>query len=165
MWTTETADAGWEAGRDFARARRRAFFGRLVRRLVAGLRGDAPAGAATDRLACFGEVRDGLGEVSRAVRRGSETVEVEKISGSVGRCLDFDRNFLPVCSCMRERWEGVDRALRKGKWLAPVELYKLGGDYFVADGNHRVSVSRCLGVAAVDAVVTEFLAPCGCPFS
>jgi len=55
--------------------------------------------------------------------------------------------------------------LREGKWLPPVELYKLGKDYFVADGNHRVSVARYLGVAAVDAVVTEFLAPCGCPFS
>jgi len=161
--TTGTVDAGWEAGRDFARARRGAFVARLFRRL-AGLWDDAPAGAFMDRLACFGEVRDGLGEAFR-VCRGLETVGVEEISGSVGRCLDFDRGFLPVCACTRERWEGVDRALREGKFLPPVELYKIGEDYFVADGNHRVSVARYRGVATVDAVVTEFLAPCGRPFS
>ena len=49
-----------------------------------------------------------------------------------------------------------------GKFLPPVELYKLGGEYFVLDGNHRVSVARYRGIAAVDAMVTEFLAPCGC---
>jgi hypothetical protein len=89
---------------------------------------------------------------------------VEKISGSVGRCLDFNRGFLPTCSCTRGRWESVDRASREGRWLPPVELYKLGEHYFVADGHHRVSVARYRGVAAVDAVVTEFLAPCSCPF-
>jgi hypothetical protein len=87
---------------------------------------------------------------------------VERISGSIGRCLDFDRGFLPVCSCLGDRWRGVDGALRGGRSLPPVELYKIGGEYFVLDGNHRVSVSRYLGVAAVDAIVTEFLAPCGC---
>jgi len=105
LQTTETADAGWEAARAFARARRGAFFGRLFRRAAASLRDDAQAGTAMDRLACFGEVRNGLGEALR-VRRGLETIEVGKISGSVGRCLDFDRNFLPVCSCTRGRWEG-----------------------------------------------------------
>lgn len=164
MQTMGMADAGREAGRDFTRARRGAFFGRLLRRGAASLRGDAPAQTAMDRLACFEEAKGGLGEVSR-VRRGLETVEVEKISGSVGRCLDFDRGFLPVCSCTRGRWEGVDRALREGRWLPPVELYKLGEDYFVLDGNHRVSVARYRGVAAVDAVVTEFFVSCGCPFS
>lgn len=43
-----------------------------------------------------------------------------------------------------------------------MELYKLGGEYFVLDGNHRFSVSRYREFAAVDAIVTEFLAPCGC---
>lgn len=164
MQTTEAVDVGWQAGRDFARARRGAYFGRLLRGVTARLRGDAPAGAAMDRLACFGEAREGRGAVSR-VRLGLETVEVGKISGSVGRCLDFDRGFLPVCACTRRRWESVDRAFRQGGWLPPIELYKLGEDYFVLDGNHRVSVARYRRVAAVDAVVTEFLAPCGCPFS
>lgn len=162
--TTETVETGWETGRDFARARRRAFFGRLFGRLARGLRGDAPVEVATERLACFGEARVRQGKALR-VRRGLETVEVEKVSGSVGRCLGFDRGFLPACSCTRERWERVDRAFREGRWLPPVDLYKLGREYFVADGNHRLSVARYQGVVAVDAMVTEFLAPCGCSFS
>ena len=47
----------------------------------------------------------------------------------------------------------------RGKWLQPVELYKLDERYFVVDGNHRVSVARHRGVVAVDALVTEFLVP------
>lgn len=67
-----------------------------------------------------------------------------------------------MCSCLGDRWRGVDRALRVGKSLPPVELYKLDEEYFVLDGNHRVLVARYRGVAAVDAMVTWFLAPCGC---
>jgi ParB-like chromosome segregation protein Spo0J len=35
-------------------------------------------------------------------------------------------------------------------------LYKLGDDYYVVDGNHRVSVARFEGVEMIDAEVTEF---------
>ena len=146
---------------DFARARRKEFFGRLARRLAAGLRGVGPDEDAAGRLACFGEASGLVGRLEECCR-GFEIVDVERISGSVGRCLDFDRGFLPVCSCLGDRWRGVDRALQEAKSLPPVELYKLGGEYFVLDGNHRVSVARQRGVAAVDAMVTEFLAPCGC---
>jgi len=156
LQTTGAIDVGAEVGRDFARARRRAIFGRLSRALAARLRGDGPAAVVTDRLDCFGEARGALGEALR-VRRGLRTVELTKTSGSVGRCLNFDGAFLPACACTRDRWEGVDRALREGKWLPPVELYKLGETYFVADGNHRVSVARYRGFVAVDAVVTELL--------
>lgn len=95
----------------------------------------------------------GLGRKERAF----ETVEVRKIVGSVGRCWAFDAGFLPVCSCSAERWRRVHRALVEGKALPPVELYNLGGAYFVVDGNHRVSVARYRGAVAVDAVVTEFV--------
>ena len=145
----------------FARARRKEFFGRLTRRLAAGLRGGGAGGDVAGRLACFGEAREAREKIKECCR-GFEVVEVARISGSVGRCLDFDRGFLPVCSCLGDRWRGVDRALREGKSLPPVELYKLGGEYFVLDGNHRVSVSRHRGIVAVDAMVTRYLAPCGC---
>lgn len=61
----------------------------------------------------------------------------------------------PVCSCSAGRWKRVYGALLQGKTLPPVELYKVGDAYFVVDGNHRVSVARYRGAAAVDAVVTE----------
>lgn len=155
------ANVEQEVYREFARARRKEFFGRLVRRLAAGLRCDRTDGDVAGKLACFGEAREGR-DMPRKCCRSFETVEVEKISGSVGRCLDFDRDFLPVCSCLGDRWRGVDRALRDGKSLPPVELYELDGEYFVLDGNHRVSVARYRDVAAVDAMVTRFPAPCTC---
>ncbi len=64
--------------------------------------------------------------------------------------------FLPVCSCSAERWKRAYEAFLEGKPLPPVELYKVGGAYFVVDGNHRVSVARYRGAMAVDTVVTEF---------
>jgi hypothetical protein len=39
--------------------------------------------------------------------------------------------------------------------LPAVSLYKIGEHYFVRDGNHRVSVARFHGAAAIDAEVVE----------
>jgi hypothetical protein len=55
-----------------------------------------------------------------------------------------------------ERWKRIDRAFHRGEELPPVSLYKIGDSYFVADGNHRVSVVRYHGVEWIDAEVTEF---------
>ena len=63
---------------------------------------------------------------------------------------------------LASRWMSVDRAFNEGRPLPPVELYKIGERYFVLDGNHRVSVARFHGAAAVDAVVKRFVAECGC---
>lgn len=134
--------------RDFNRARWRNLFGRLVGRL----KGDMVA----NRLACFAKERS-LGEIRGRESLGIQTVELAKIEGSVGRCRDFDRAFMPVCSCLGERWRRVDRALRESKQLPPVRLYKLGERYFVEDGNHRVSVSRYQGLPMIEAEVKELL--------
>ena len=44
---------------------------------------------------------------------------------------------------------------RAWKGVPPIEVYKLGEVYFVADGNHRVSVARANGFKDIDAYVTE----------
>ena len=75
--------------------------------------------------------------------------------GSVGRREDFDRSFMPLRASAGQRWKRVDLAFHKGVDLPPVRLYKLGDDYFVEDGNHRVSVARFHGVGWIDADVTE----------
>jgi hypothetical protein len=87
--------------------------------------------------------------------RGMRTVEVEKITGSVGRYRDFDGSFLPLKRSMGERWSRIDRAYHRGEELPAVSLYKIGDAYFVRDGNHRVSVAHYHGVAAIDAEVVE----------
>ncbi len=131
---------------DFLRARRRAFFGRIV----AHIRGEC------SRLLSFDEVR----RAHRALNQlclGRRVVETSTIVGSVGRHQDFDRSFMPVKESLKGKWERVDRAFHSGEELPPVRLYKFGNRYFVEDGNHRVSVARYQGVEMIDAEVTEIL--------
>jgi hypothetical protein len=129
---------------DYARARRRALVGRFlawVRRRCAV-------------LCPFEEVRRNLGAENRRYL-GLRTVEVGRVVGSVGRWRDFDVGFMPT-RANAVRWKRVDTAFRTGRDLPPVILYKLGDEYFVYDGNHRVSVARLEGVEMIDAEVTEF---------
>ena len=107
-----------------------------------------------ERLLSFEEAKSALVRSSQAYR-GMRTVEVEKITGSVGRYRDFDGSFLPHKKSMSERWGRVDSAYHKGVELPAVSLYKIGDAYFVRDGNHRVSVARYHGAAAIDAEVVE----------
>ena len=107
-----------------------------------------------DHVLSFEEAKSALTRWSQ-VHRGMRTVEVEKIVGSVGRCRDFDESFLPVKVSMSGRWGRDDRAYHQGVELPAVSLYKIGDTYFVRDGNHRVSVARYHGAAAIDAEVVE----------
>ena len=132
---------------DFTRARRRAF----LRRVMARLRNDR----GSNGLPCFEDLRKRLGVVG-GIRVGRRVVRVEQIVGSVGRSSEFDRIFLPTKASVGERWKRIDRAFHRGEELPPVSLYKIGDSYFVADGNHRVSVARYHGVEWIDAEVTEF---------
>jgi hypothetical protein len=109
---------------------------------------------AHDRLLSFEEAKGALARWSQAYR-GMRTVEVEKITGSVGRYRDFDGSFLPLKVSMSERWGRIDRAYHRGEELPAVSLYKIGDAYFVRDGNHRVSVAKYHKVAAIDAEVVE----------
>ena len=139
---------------DYARAKRRALVGRFVsfvRRRCAS-------------LCVFEDARRGLAANNRRYL-GSRVVEVRRVVGSVGRSGEFDAGFMPT-RASAGRWKRVDLAFRTGRDLPPVVLYKLGDEYFVHDGNHRVSVARFEGVEMIDAEVTEFFpsrraAPCG----
>lgn len=136
-----------QADADFVRARRRVMVGRIV----AWLRGRL----CEDRLTPFEEARKASGANGR-FHLGRRVVEVSRIVGSVGRHGDFDRGFMPVKASLGERWKRLDLALYRGEKLPPVKLYKLGDNYYVLDGNHRVSVARFQGVEMIEAEVTAF---------
>ena len=139
-----------QADKDFGVARRRAWLRRLNVRFRGRDPGDAPAS--------FHDLQNERRAHNR-VSRGIRVVDTDKIVGSVGRSKDFDRRFLPLLASTGERWKRVDVAFHRGADLPPVSLYKLGGVYFVLDGNHRVSVARFHGLRTVEAEVTEFLPP------
>jgi hypothetical protein len=133
-----------EVQAQFRRARRLAFFARLL----AWVRG------ASDDLLPLDEVRSRIRIVGQHYR-GLQTVPMQQIAGSEGRYHDFNRQFLPRHLGLKERWLSINRAHLTEVSLPPVELYQIDEIYFVKDGNHRVSVARLLGQEYVDALVTQ----------
>ncbi len=132
--------------KDFTVARRRAWLSRLKTLL---LRRDTRS-----TLLSPDEIRRPV-PASGAMYRGMRTVEISRIIGSVGKHEQFDMQFMPLPRASPEKWKRIDKAFRLGQELPPVSLLGLGGDYFVNDGHHRVSVARFHGVEWIDAEVTE----------
>ncbi len=87
--------------------------------------------------------------------RGREEIPLDKIVGSVGRYTDFTRDFLPRKESDSQRWATVKMATESMAGVPPIEVYKVGGVYFVRDGNHRVSIARMNGQTHIEAFVTE----------
>ncbi len=91
---------------------------------------------------------------SKRIYLGEQEIPVERINGSVGREKDFDRQFRPLKKYLRDRWIEV-YALFKADQLPPIQLFKIGNDYYVKDGHHRLSVARMTGKLALRAKVWE----------
>jgi hypothetical protein len=138
-----------DAQHDFLRARRRA----TTARLIARLRGEPDD---VGVILPYEEVIAALGFVSEQ-RVGLQVVPLDAIVGTIDRARDFDRHFRPTSRRVRSRWEQIAAVMRRGEPLPPVDLLKLGELYFVRDGHHRVSVASALGLADIDAYVTEVI--------
>lgn len=46
--------------------------------------------------------------------------------------------------------------MEKGDVVPPIIVYKVGNEYYVLDGNHRVAIAKELGIEFIDAEVIEF---------
>jgi hypothetical protein len=92
---------------------------------------------------------------------GLRPVPLDLIVGTAepAKARRFDAAFRPPPSS-RRRWEGLWLAARRGSHLPPISVYRLGDCHYVDDGHHRVSVARALGMAAIDAEVTDLRATC-----
>ncbi|ETA08876.1 MULTISPECIES: chromosome partitioning protein ParB [Gordonia] len=136
-----------DAEYDFARLRRQAERARLAQWFMR-----QPADVNT--ILPFDEVVAALGATGKTVI-GLQVVEVSSIVGSVDRTKDFDRYFRPTSSHMRERWQRIAAAQRRGESVPPVQLYRVGSMHFVIDGHHRVSIAIARNLTTIDAYVTE----------
>jgi hypothetical protein len=105
-----------------------------------------------NRLLSFHDVKDIL-KPKNQIYKGVQTVPIKLIVGSEGRYHDFNRYFLPKADHLRGRWQRVDEAHLQDIILPAIQLYEIGGAYFVRDGNHRVSVAKMQGVEFIDAEV------------
>jgi hypothetical protein len=88
---------------------------------------------------------------------GIRTVPLGKIVGSVGRYHDFDSRFRLKKTLSPEKFLHVKKSMQQGKVLGPVNLFKIKDEYYVVDGNHRVSAAKALGTPDIKASVVEFL--------
>ena len=148
-----TGLAGADAQDDFLRARRRLALSRL-RRWLRREPGDV------DHILPFDEVVAALGRLQER-DIGRQVVTLDAIVGTVDRPKGFDRSFRPTTPQVRQRWERIATAMRRGEEMPPVDLYKVGDVYFVRDGHHRVSVSRAMGFDVIDANVVEVVTRVG----
>jgi hypothetical protein len=137
---------------DFSRARRRRALAHLSARLR---RADD-----VNHILPFEEVARALGRIGER-RLGEQLIPLDSIIGTVDRSREFDRDFRPTSPRVRERWQRINTAQRKGQAMPPIDVYRIGELHFVKDGHHRVSVARALGYKDINAYVTEVLTQVG----
>jgi hypothetical protein len=130
------------ASNDFSKARGRAALTKILHLM----------NAERDKLLSFYDVKEML-KPKNQVYIGTQTVPIKLIIGSEGRYHDFNRYFLPRAEHLRYRWMRVDEAHLRDIILPSIQLYEIGGVYFVRDGNHRVSVAKMQKVEFIDAEV------------
>jgi hypothetical protein len=141
-----------DAQYDFSRARRQRALARLSSRLR---RADD-----VNHILPFEEVARALGRTGER-RLGQQLIPLDSIVGTVDRSREFDRSFRPTSPRVRERWQRINLAQRKGEAMPPIDVYRIGDMHFVKDGHHRVSVARALGHGDINAYVTEVLTDVG----
>ena len=101
-----------------------------------------------------------LDEVRRRLRivgqsyAGVRPVPLERIVGSVDRSADFGPDFRARRSLSRSRLAGLRAAFPHGDMPA-IEVYEVGGLFFVSDGHHRVALAHERGAEFLDAEVTR----------
>jgi hypothetical protein len=99
--------------------------------------------------------RFGLGGTRTA---GEQEILLRDIVGATdGADGKFDRDFLPTDERSRWRFQAIVMALREGRGLPPIEVYRLHGQYYVSDGHHRIAAALALGEKSIAAYVTEIL--------
>jgi hypothetical protein len=144
------ADTGFpraDVENDFQRARRRQILARLASRLRRG-----PDDV--NLILPLDEVVAALGRTGER-HLGLQTIRLDTIVGTVDSRRDFDRRFRPTSGRVRERWERLALAQRRGEAIPPIDVYRVGDLHFVQDGHHRVSIALATGQTTIDAYVTE----------
>jgi len=125
-----------------ARARRRAALARRLRREP----------AVCGRLAVFDE--HGVRRTRSAPGARVCEIPLDAIRGTLepSRAAMFDGAFRPSRAA-QSRWQRVWLAETRGAVLPPISVIRIGDEYAVRDGHHRVSVARARGALSIDAAI------------
>jgi hypothetical protein len=96
-------------------------------------------------------------------RIGLTTVPLDRIVGTLRNPSQNTADFLPLPRLRGRNWEGrwqrIIGATDRLTVLPPVDLARVGDDYYVADGHNRVAAARRAGMVEIDADVTELVLP------
>ena len=101
----------------------------------------------------FDEVRRRLKAAGQSYA-GVRAIPLDRIVGSVDRSQDFGRDFRSRRSLSKARLASLRERFPDGGW-PPIEVYEVGGLFFVSDGHHRVALAHERGGDFVDAEVTR----------
>ena len=95
--------------------------------------------------------------------RGLQVVPLDQIVGTVRHPTQNTSDFLPLPVLRGRNWEArwkrILKAFEALETLPPVELVKVGDEFYVVDGHNRVAAAQRSGAVAIDADVTELLLP------
>jgi hypothetical protein len=83
---------------------------------------------------------------------GVQTIRVDRIVGTLDRTVDFNRDFRPRNRQLATRLDGLRQTFPYGDFPA-INVYEVGGAYFVVDGHHRVALAREMRAEYIDAEV------------
>ncbi len=84
-----------------------------------------------------------------------QDISIEDIVGTLNRRDDFDYKFRPLKNMVRDRWVNTHLTLDREGW-EPIIVHKVGSEYFVEDGHHRLSVANELGMKFIQAKIWEY---------
>jgi len=84
-----------------------------------------------------------------------QNIHVDQIVGTLHTDTDFDHQFRPLKKHTLTRWVDAYLLHARDGW-SPIIVHKVGEQYFVEDGRHRVSVARSLGMEFMEATVWEY---------
>jgi hypothetical protein len=86
---------------------------------------------------------------------GLNTIRVNEIVGTLNRRSDFDYKFRPLRKHLLDRWIDTYLSLNRDGW-SPILVHKIGNEYYVEDGHHRVSIAWSMGMVYIEAIVWEY---------
>lgn len=100
----------------------------------------------------------------RGIKLGYQEIPLSRVSGNktVGRNNAFANNFMPLLSADTEfamKWSSLYDSFVEEGIQNPIECFEYINQYYVLEGNKRVSVSKFGGSVFIPAYVTRILPP------
>lgn len=92
-----------------------------------------------------------------SIDRGTMSVSIDRISGSVGRYHEFDAHFKPKGYDSEDRLSAIKKAMKDGRPIPPISLYQIKDKFYILDGHHRYSAAKEIGFKDIRAHVLELI--------